>query len=498
MALALEAGSSLTAALGTCAERAPDGALRRAWSRSCSRSMPARNRSRRCARSISALGLRAVQHAGRGAALGGTVRHRSGRRCCANGRVRRPRNRFARAERLARAAPLKLWATLMLCHRAVHAGACWRFRWRACWRSSSGAERRRGQRRGSVPGRRSGRRLICVSCFERQQIFGPVDVELGARHGQAHQPVDVPLQQHLRAAIAAQLVQFAKTPARKDRRHADGAGVLRGGDATRDCAATRRRGGADLRWSRPPGRRARSARRRRSAGACARPSRMELAIPSAQSRFTATRARAVPEQRREFAGMRAEHHGHGVTGELHGAAHDGVHERAAVDAHQLFGGAEARRCARGQHHDVDVARLDAPRSRSRRISAGEEPDGERRRPRRSPAIMAVLPAISAKAERGITSSTTRMVMAASARMVRLARTRATPLWLRISDSVFWGSRFMAADITPVAAAGRRPLGPTVKRVAFGGGFLRRRRAPAHAQPIRFGASLCLLFNGLET
>jgi hypothetical protein len=23
-----------------------------------------------------------------------------------------------------------------------------------------------------------------------------------------------------------------------------------------------------------------------------------------------------------------------------------------------------------------------------------------------------------------------------------------PLWLRISESVFWGSRFMAADITP--------------------------------------------------
>ena len=67
--------------------------------------------------------------------------------------------------------------------------------------------------------------------------------------------------------------------------------------------------------------------------------------------------RAVPQQRCEFGGVGAEHDGDGMAGEFHRAADDGVHERASVDAHQLFGRAETRGGARGQHHDVDVARL---------------------------------------------------------------------------------------------------------------------------------------------
>src|SRR5688572_30254898 len=71
--------------------------------------------------------------------------------------------------------------------------------------------------------------------FESEQVFGAVDVEFGAGHGQADQPVDVPAQQETRAMVAAQLVQFTKTPAWKDGRYTHRARVLRGGD---------RRGGA--------------------------------------------------------------------------------------------------------------------------------------------------------------------------------------------------------------------------------------------------------------
>ena len=67
--------------------------------------------------------------------------------------------------------------------------------------------------------------------------------------------------------------------------------------------------------------------------------------------------RTVLEQRRELAGMGAEHHGHGVTREFDGAADDGVHERPSVDAHQLLGGAKSRGGARRQYHDVDMVRL---------------------------------------------------------------------------------------------------------------------------------------------
>ena len=80
----------------------------------------------------------------------------------------------------------------------------------------------------------------------------------------------------------------------------------------------------------------------------------------------------------------------------------------------------------------------------------------------TPAIIAVLPAISVKAERGMISSTTRIVRTASARMVMLASTRATPLWLRISDVCFlwfevhgWQS-YAGCDLR-AGQAGQQPL-----------------------------------------
>jgi tight adherence protein C len=114
MALVMEAGSSLTVALGTCAERAPDGALRRAWLRvvleihSGAEPFDAlRALDQRLAlRPVSTLitSLRSAERLGMDCAV--LLRERA-RQAAAS--------RFARAERRARAAPLKLWATLMLC-----------------------------------------------------------------------------------------------------------------------------------------------------------------------------------------------------------------------------------------------------------------------------------------------------------------------------------------------------------------------------------------------
>jgi tight adherence protein C len=114
MALIMEAGGSLTAALGTCAERAPDGALRRAWLRvvleihagaepfEALRALDQRLGLRPVSTLIAA--LRSAERLGVDAAA--VLRERA--RQAAG-------TRFARAERRARAAPLKLWATLMLC-----------------------------------------------------------------------------------------------------------------------------------------------------------------------------------------------------------------------------------------------------------------------------------------------------------------------------------------------------------------------------------------------
>jgi tight adherence protein C len=114
MALVMESGSSLTAALGVCAERAPDGPLRRAWLRvvlevhagadpfEALRALDQRLDLRPVSTLIAA--LRSAERLGIDTAA--VLRERA-RQAAAN--------RFARAERQARAAPLKLWATLMLC-----------------------------------------------------------------------------------------------------------------------------------------------------------------------------------------------------------------------------------------------------------------------------------------------------------------------------------------------------------------------------------------------
>ena len=114
MALVLESGSSLKTAISVCAERAPDGPLRRAWVgamleihagaevQEALRAMEQRIGLRPL--SILVTALRNIERAGFDPAL--VVRERA--RQAAAGR-------FARAERLARVAPLKLWATMLLC-----------------------------------------------------------------------------------------------------------------------------------------------------------------------------------------------------------------------------------------------------------------------------------------------------------------------------------------------------------------------------------------------
>jgi tight adherence protein C len=114
IALVVESGGSLTAAINVCAERAPQGPLQRAWSRAALelhggapwqdvlRAMDQRMGVRAFGTLVSV--LRSAERAG--IDLGGVLRERA--RQAAAGR-------FARAERQARAAPLKLWATMVLC-----------------------------------------------------------------------------------------------------------------------------------------------------------------------------------------------------------------------------------------------------------------------------------------------------------------------------------------------------------------------------------------------
>jgi tight adherence protein C len=104
----------LAAAIAVCADRAPESALRRAWLRvlldihggteplEALRGLEQRLGLR--AFSTLLTELRTAQRLGFDAA---NVFRERARQAAAN--------RFARAERLARAAPLKLWATLMLC-----------------------------------------------------------------------------------------------------------------------------------------------------------------------------------------------------------------------------------------------------------------------------------------------------------------------------------------------------------------------------------------------
>jgi tight adherence protein C len=114
IALAMESGSSLPAALSICAERAPAGALQRAWGRvileihagaeplEALRALEQRMGLRPFASLVTA--VRAAERLNIEPAR--IIRERA-RQSAAH--------RFARAERLARAAPLKLWAALVLC-----------------------------------------------------------------------------------------------------------------------------------------------------------------------------------------------------------------------------------------------------------------------------------------------------------------------------------------------------------------------------------------------
>jgi tight adherence protein C len=114
MALALEAGSSLPLALALAAEHGPAGALRRALEgvlldvhAGIEPVEALRALDQRIGlRSFSTL-VTALRTAERLALpLAPLLRERA---------TQSAANRFARAERLARAAPLKLWATLVLC-----------------------------------------------------------------------------------------------------------------------------------------------------------------------------------------------------------------------------------------------------------------------------------------------------------------------------------------------------------------------------------------------
>ena len=114
MAMSVEAGGSLSAALALAAEHGPDGALRRAFGRvvlevhggveltDALRALDQRLALR--AFSVLVAALRSAEKLK--LPLAPILRERA---------TQSAASRFARAERLARAAPLKLWATLMLC-----------------------------------------------------------------------------------------------------------------------------------------------------------------------------------------------------------------------------------------------------------------------------------------------------------------------------------------------------------------------------------------------
>jgi tight adherence protein C len=114
MALAMESGGSLTLALALAVEHGPGGALRRAFEavllevHGGAEPLDAlRTLDQRIGlRSVNTLvtSLRSAERLGM--PLAPVLRERA---------TQSSANRFARAERLARAAPLKLWATLVLC-----------------------------------------------------------------------------------------------------------------------------------------------------------------------------------------------------------------------------------------------------------------------------------------------------------------------------------------------------------------------------------------------
>jgi len=113
IALAMEAGSSLAAAIAICEQRAPEGALRRSWARvildihSGTEPMEAL---RAMEQRVGARPLTALVNALRAAERVGADLAQVLRECARQSAA----HRFARAERRARAAPLRLWAALVL------------------------------------------------------------------------------------------------------------------------------------------------------------------------------------------------------------------------------------------------------------------------------------------------------------------------------------------------------------------------------------------------
>jgi len=113
IALAMEAGSSLPAAIAICAERAPDGALRRAWSRVLLEIHAGAEPLEALRALDQRVGLKSLTSLV--TALRSAERFNLDPAQVLRDRARQSAaQRFARAEHLARAAPLKLWAALVL------------------------------------------------------------------------------------------------------------------------------------------------------------------------------------------------------------------------------------------------------------------------------------------------------------------------------------------------------------------------------------------------
>ena len=113
IALAMEAGSSLPAAIAICAERAPGGSLRRAWTRVLLEIHAGAEPLEALRALEQRVGLKPLTSLV--AALRSAERFNVDPAQVLRDRARQSAaQRFARAEHLARAAPLKLWAALVL------------------------------------------------------------------------------------------------------------------------------------------------------------------------------------------------------------------------------------------------------------------------------------------------------------------------------------------------------------------------------------------------
>ncbi|MBC8025424.1 MAG: type II secretion system F family protein, partial [Steroidobacteraceae bacterium] len=114
VALAMEGGATLPAAIGLCAQHAPDGTLRRAWNRVLLEIHAGAEPLEALRALEDRLGFRLFGNLP--AALRSSERFGIEPAAVMREKARHAAGvRFSRAEQLARAAPLKLWATLMLC-----------------------------------------------------------------------------------------------------------------------------------------------------------------------------------------------------------------------------------------------------------------------------------------------------------------------------------------------------------------------------------------------